>query len=73
MVLAQVGLVAPKTFRKIRKFAYFAIAIIAAVATPTPDILTMCTLMIPLIALYEFGILLATFVAPKRGNAEVLP
>lgn len=66
LVLSQIGLVKPATFRKIRKYAYFGIAIIAAVATPTPDIVTMMALALPLAALYEIGVLAATISAGKR-------
>lgn len=70
MVLAQVGIVSPATFRKGRKFAYFGAVIVAAIATPTPDILTMAALALPLVALYEFGILLGMIVQRKRAAED---
>jgi len=70
LILAQIGLVKPATFRKIRKYAYFGIAIVSAVATPTPDIVTMLALALPLVALYEIGVLAATVSAGRREAAE---
>jgi sec-independent protein translocase protein TatC len=64
MILAKIGIVSPKGFVKARKYAWFGAAIVAAVATPTPDMLTMMTLFVPLVALYELGIILARFAAP---------
>jgi sec-independent protein translocase protein TatC len=69
LILAQAGLVKPKTFRSIRKYAYFVIAIISAVAAPSTDVLTMMCLMIPLIGLYEAGVIAATIAVKKKAAA----
>jgi sec-independent protein translocase protein TatC len=66
LILAQVGLVTVATFRKIRKYAYFGIAIAACVAAPSGDPLTMLCLMVPLIVLYEAGVIAASFAVRKR-------
>ena len=47
----------------------FACAVIAAVVTPTVDVISMLALMVPLYMLYELGILLLT-VAPSQAVAE---
>jgi sec-independent protein translocase protein TatC len=67
LILAQIGLVTPATFRKIRKYAYFAIAIISCVAAPSTDPLTMMCLMVPLIALYEAGVVAASIAVRKKA------
>ena len=40
----------------------------ATLAAPSPDLLTMMTLMLPLIGLYELGLILARFVTRKRKD-----
>lgn len=57
--LAKLGIIRPATLSRYRKYAILIIAIIAAVITPTPDPFNMILVMMPLILLYEIGILLA--------------
>ena len=58
-LLAKIGIVDAKGFAKHWRFAVIFIAVIAAVATPTPDPINMALLMLPLLGLYGLGILLA--------------
>lgn len=57
--LSKLGIVTPATLSRYRKYAILVVAIIAAVITPTPDPFNMILVMVPLILLYEIGILLA--------------
>ncbi len=57
--LAKLGVIDAQTLSKNRKYALIAIAVLAAVITPTVDPLNMALVMGPLIVLYEIGILLA--------------
>lgn len=57
--LAKLNLVTAKKLAKFRKFAVLAIAVIAAMVTPTPDPVNMMIVMLPLYMLYEVGIILA--------------
>jgi sec-independent protein translocase protein TatC len=71
LAVTRTGIITPKTLRKHRGYAILAIAIIAAVATPTPDPITMTFAMGPLIVLYELSILLAVWldrVRPPRSS-----
>jgi sec-independent protein translocase protein TatC len=70
MVVAQLGLVTVPTLRKYRKVAYFGSSIAAMIAAPSPDLLTMMTIMLPLIGLYEFGLILARIVVGKQAAAD---
>lgn len=63
-LLARVGIVSSKGLAKKRRYAYVGMFVIAAVLTP-PDVLTQCSLALPLIGLYEISILSARFVEPK--------
>lgn len=66
-VLAKLGIISAKGLLKQWRFAVIIIAIIAAVATPTPDPVNMALLMAPLLILYLLGILLAAL-ARKDKN-----
>jgi len=57
--LARLGIVTPSFLTKNRKFAVLIIAIVAAVITPTPDPFNMGVVMLPLLLMYEVGIMLA--------------
>jgi len=59
--LSKLGLVTATQLAKGRKWAVLAIAVIAAMVTPTPDPVNMMIVMIPLYLLYEVGIILARF------------
>ncbi len=65
MLLAWAGILDDKRMRKWRKYAILVEAIIAMVLTPSQDPVSMALMLIPLIVLYEFGILLSR-VAVKR-------
>jgi sec-independent protein translocase protein TatC len=54
---AQVGLFSRQVFEKNRRFAILGIAILAALLTPTPDVVNMALMGGPLYLLYEVGIL----------------
>ena len=68
LVLSQVGIVEPNTYRSSRKYAYFAILIAAVIAAPSGDPMTLILLFTPLVALYELGILAAAFVTRNRDQ-----
>ena len=57
--LAKLGIVTPASLSRYRKYAVLVIAVLAAIITPTPDPFNMILVMLPLIILYEIGILLA--------------
>ena len=55
---AKTGTISRKTFVKSRRYALLAISIIAALLTPTPDIVNMMLMGVPLYGLYEIGIII---------------
>lgn len=67
-MLAKLGIVDAKGLASKWRIAIIAIAVIAAVATPTPDPINMALLMAPLFALYLLGILLAAFARRKESK-----
>ena len=66
--LARVGLVTPRSLMKYFRHAVIAIAIIAAVITPTGDALTMSVFAVPMILLYLLGVGVAWLVAKKKDS-----
>ena len=65
-ILAKLGIIDAKGLAKQWRIALIVIAVIAAVATPTPDPVNMALLMAPLFLLYLLGILLAVLARKKK-------
>ncbi len=70
--LAKIGLVDTRFLRKNRKYALLVAFIVAAVLTPTPDVVNQLFMAVPLIVLYEVSIAaVAMFAArPFTGFAH---
>lgn len=64
--LARFGVITAAFMRKYRKHAVIIILIVAAVITPTTDILTQMLVAVPLWILYEVSIIVAKRVEKKR-------
>ncbi len=65
LLLGWVGFISPTFLRTHRRWAVLIMALIAAVVTP-PDVTSMLLLLGPLMALYEFGILLLVLVPAHK-------
>jgi len=72
-LLAMMGLVTPAFLRRNRKYAILINFIIAAVLTPTPDVLNQTLMAGPLIILYEVGILAAWLFGRRRAQTAAGP
>lgn len=68
--LALMGIVTAGFMWKNFRYAILIIFVIAAIVTPTPDILNMCIFAAPMIFLYIFSIAIAYFVHPTRRKAR---
>jgi sec-independent protein translocase protein TatC len=66
--LALFGLVTAGWLWKNIRYAILVIFIIAAIITPTPDVLTMCVFAAPMLVLYLVSIGVAYLVHPTRRN-----
>ena len=64
--LSRIGIVTPAHLSKYRRYAVVAVALIAAVITPTVDPVNMMLVMVPLYALYEIGVILSRIMYRKR-------
>ncbi|NTV15662.1 MAG: preprotein translocase subunit TatC [Desulfobulbaceae bacterium] len=54
---ARTGLVSRQAFERNRRYAILIITIVAALLTPTPDLINMLLMAVPLYLLYEMGII----------------
>jgi sec-independent protein translocase protein TatC len=63
--LAKIGIASPEYLRHMRRHAVIAILVVAALLTP-PDIVSMLILAVPLMLLYEVGIVMVGFVYEQR-------
>jgi len=66
LVLARIGLVSPRFLIRNFRWAILIIFVVAAVLTPTPDVVTQTVFAAPMVVLYLVSIVLAFFAAPAR-------
>ncbi len=62
--LAKVGILGPQMMKKYRRHSYVILLILSAIITP-PDVFSQIMVCLPLVALYEVGILIAQRVTKK--------
>jgi len=60
-ILARLGIVDAEMLRGKRKFAILINAIVAAVISPSPDVLSMMFMLVPLFVFYELGIVAVSY------------
>jgi sec-independent protein translocase protein TatC len=68
-LMARAGMVDAATLRAKRRYAILGVFVIAAVLTP-PDVISQCSLALPLIVLYEISILAVRMIDKKRAERE---
>lgn len=67
-ILSKMGVLTPAFLSRNRKYAVLANFVIAAMLTPTTDIFNMMLMAVPLIILYEIGIIGARIFGKKKGE-----
>ncbi|MDZ4681113.1 MAG: twin-arginine translocase subunit TatC [Saprospiraceae bacterium] len=68
--LSKVGLVTPKLMRQYRRHAALGILVLAAVITPTTDVITQLLVAFPLFILYEISIVVSRRVEKQKEAEE---
>jgi sec-independent protein translocase protein TatC len=68
--LAFMGIMTPSFMIKNFRYAILVIFVLAAIVTPTPDIVNMCVFAAPMLALYALSIGVAWVVHPKQRQAR---
>jgi sec-independent protein translocase protein TatC len=71
-VLSKIGFLTPAFMKFYRKHAFVAMLIIAAVITPSTDLVTQMVIAIPMIILYEISIFISASVQRNRNRKELL-
>jgi len=66
LAVVRTGIATPRQLRQWRGYVILGIAALAAVATPTPDPITMLLAMGPLVVLYELSILMVSWLERIR-------
>ncbi|WP_151733108.1 twin-arginine translocase subunit TatC [Paenibacillus tengchongensis] len=69
MFLTRLRILNPLRLKKMRRYAYFALAFIAVVITP-PDFISDFLVAVPLVILYEFSVFLSALVFRKQLAAD---
>jgi sec-independent protein translocase protein TatC len=70
MVIVKLGLLSYSTMAKTRSYAIVGVLVLAAVLTPTPDVITLSLMAVPMYFLYEICIWLAYFHERKIKKQE---
>ncbi|NQD70027.1 twin-arginine translocase subunit TatC [Sphingobacterium shayense] len=69
-ILSKLGLMTPEFMRASRRYATVVILIIAAIITPTADLITLLTVSAPMFLLYELSIMVSSNVKKRKLEAE---
>jgi sec-independent protein translocase protein TatC len=70
LAITRLGVVSARRLSRSRGYVILAIAVVAAIATPTPDPVTMLVAMAPLIVLWELSVLFARIVEKRAERDE---
>lgn len=68
VILARLGLVTPSFLLRNVRYAIVLIFVVAALITPTPDVVNLCIFALPTIALYFLGVGMAWLFSPKSAE-----
>jgi sec-independent protein translocase protein TatC len=72
LLLSWAGIVDHTKMAKVRKYAILVEAVVAMVLTPSQDPVSMVLMLIPLVVLYEVGIVLSRITAKRRARRKQL-
>jgi len=67
--LTRMGIVTPRTLAKNRKYAILLAFVVAAILTPTPDAFNQTLMAVPIIILYEAGIIVSRLFGIRKAEA----
>lgn len=72
LFFAKIGVCSASTYNKWRRYAIVGNFFLAAVLTPA-DVISMLVMVVPLLVLYEIGVVLAWIFGKPRGTGEASP
>lgn len=73
LILSRIGLVTPRFLLRHFRWAVLIIFVLAALVTPTPDVVNLCLFAVPTIGLYLLGVAAAAVFGKKRKLPEDAP
>jgi Sec-independent protein secretion pathway component TatC len=68
-LISMIGVASAKDMGGFRRHVYFAIAIASAIITPSADWLSMSALMVPMVALFEVGLISARIIERDKAKS----
>jgi sec-independent protein translocase protein TatC len=68
--LSRMGIITPRWMMKNFKYAVLVVFIIAAIITPSPDMINQSIIAFPMLALYGLGILIAIIFGKKKKKEK---
>lgn len=71
MIFSRLGIITSSWLKKYRKHSFVAVLIVAAIITP-PDLFTQVIVSIPIVILYEIGIMIAKRIEKKRFQDSIV-
>lgn len=69
-IFSKLGIITVAWLKKYRKHAFVAVLVLAAIITP-PDLITQIIVSIPILLLYELGIIISKRIEKKRAEEEL--
>ncbi len=69
-ILSKIGIMTPEFMRASRRYAIIIILTIAAIITPTADVITLLTVSAPMFILYELSIMVSANVKKRKDLVE---
>jgi sec-independent protein translocase protein TatC len=66
-LLGHIGIIDSKFLVEKRRYAIVLITVVAAVLTP-PDLISMCSLVVPMVLLYEGAVIAVRLIEKKRSE-----
>ena len=70
-LLSRLGLVTPRFLMRHFRWAVVIIFTVAAIITPTPDVINLCIFALPTLVLYLLGVGAAALFEPRRQNEDL--
>lgn len=73
LILGFMELVTAPSLKAWRRYLYVGFSVFAAIVTPTPDVMSMMAVWIPMIVLYEIGVLAVALIVHPYLKRKYLP
>jgi sec-independent protein translocase protein TatC len=71
LAVTRLGVISARTLARNRGYVILGLSVVAAIATPTPDPVTMVVAMAPLVILFELSVQLARVFEKRRERAAI--